>query len=111
MAAAGAEAVILYERLADRPGGARLLAQARLKRRVREVMVTAENETKTDDSMVIFDALPRNERRDLTADRLWDSITSLAGYLHDLGYELTVELVPAGQPRAEVLRQRTESEN
>lgn len=33
-------------------------------------------------------------------------ITMLAEYLHATGYEMTVAVVPAGQPRAEVLARR-----
>jgi hypothetical protein len=96
--------VSLYERMAAQPGGPRHLAAARLVHQIGGALADAERDAP--EQINDFRSLSWRERRHIT--HLNDTIRALGGYLHDLGYEMDVQLVPAGQPRAEVLQHRAE---
>jgi len=94
----------LYERIAAQPGGPRHLAAARLVHAIGGAL--AEAELKGGELAEEYRSLSWRERRHIT--HLNDTVRALGGYLYDLGYEMTVQLVPAGQPRTEVLKRRAE---
>jgi hypothetical protein len=90
--------------LYDIPGDARVTARSRLVYAVAEAQTTAEHAN--DNAEHIHDALTRADRRRLR--NLAATMAALGNYLHDLGYELAVQLVPAGQLRTAVLEERKE---
>lgn len=73
-------------------GGARYRAQYRLVYGMAEAQATAERAHA--DARQVFAALSRRERRQIPGPL---AVRALAGYLHDLGFELAVQLVPAGE--------------
>lgn len=93
----------LYDRLASKPEGARALAKSRLVRELDKAFTGASRGRTVEDT-----DLTRRARRQIRRRlRFWPSVIAAAAeYLHAYGYELTVELVPAGQPRADVLAKR-----
>jgi hypothetical protein len=73
-------------------GGARYRAQYRLVYGIAEAQATAERAH--DNARHVYAALSRRERRQIPGPL---AMHALAGYLHDLGFELAVQLVPAGE--------------
>lgn len=93
----------LHDRLAATPEGGRALAKARLVHDFNEALLTASR------GRTMFDTdLSRRDRwriRRRLASWL-GNVEAIAEYLHAYGYELEVTLVPAGQPRTDVLARR-----
>jgi DNA-binding phage protein len=95
----------LYDRVAAKPGGEAALAAARLRREV----LTALHEAFQASSLGSQSAIARRlgVRRSAVNQVLRGDgnlrINTVAEYLHALGFELDVKLVPAGEPmRAEL---------
>lgn len=94
----------LYERLASTPDGARLLAQARLPREILRCLHRAQKTSGL--SIEDIAAATGDRRRDIK--RAFDGDGNLrpdfvARWLHAMGYEAEITLVPAGEPRRKVL--------
>ncbi|MHA6764724.1 helix-turn-helix domain-containing protein [Streptacidiphilus sp. PAMC 29251] len=90
----------LYDRLAATPDGARRLAVARLRREAARCLRRAHlaSELSVDD----IASRAGSHRRDLMRALGGGhdiSVEQLARYLHAMGYELELQLVPAGEPR------------
>jgi len=93
----------LYARLAATPEGERALAKSRLVRELGNAFSTASRGRTMFDTDLTWRDRWRLRRRLAS----WPStIGAVAEYLHAYGYELELTLVPAGQPRAEVLARR-----
>lgn len=92
-----------WDRIAATFEGRRSLAIARLSTAISEEIWTA-----LDESGKRFDevnrTLTRRQRRALR--KISTTTDALAAFLFECGKELTTQLVPAGQPRAEVLAKR-----
>lgn len=86
----------LDEAIAAAPDTPRAQAAARLVREAYDCVTTAEDAAGNDDAA--YWALPRRQRRLL--NRLPQALAYFGAYLHDLGFELEVTLVDAGQARA-----------
>lgn len=95
----------LYERVMARPGGARAVAQARLRSTVRRCLSDALGATTRADL-----ARSLGVRRSAVGHVINGGgnvrVDTLAAYLWELGYELDVRLVPAGTHRAEAIREQ-----
>jgi hypothetical protein len=102
--------VMLYERLAATPEGARGLAKARLRTKVIEALWEAIEACGGEDEFRRRAGLSKRRLRRVSIERRDIRITELADWLHAAGFELEVTLVPAGQPRADVLERREEFE-
>ncbi|MER6782626.1 MULTISPECIES: helix-turn-helix transcriptional regulator [unclassified Streptomyces] len=97
----------LYERLAKSATGARRLASARLRHEVlRKLFLALEASGMTQSALA--DAL--KIRKSAVNQTLRGDgnlrVTTLAEYLHALGYELNIRLVPAGEPRLAAVEDR-----
>lgn len=97
----------LYERFAGTDDGARRLAVARLRR---EVLKALHRALKASNLSQVDLAERLGVRKSAVSQVLNGDgnvrITTLAEYLYATGHELTMAVVPAGQPRAEVLARR-----
>lgn len=80
-----------YERIASQPGGERGLAAARLRYRTLSLLQAAA--AQADPAK-----LSRRIKKAIHGDGDV-SVSALAEMLHDLGYEVEMTLVPAGEPR------------
>lgn len=97
----------LYERIAQRGEGARFLAAARLRREVLKILHRALAAAEINQ----VELAARLGVRKSAVNQVLNGdgnvrITTLAEYLHACGHEATLALVPAGQPRQEVLARR-----
>lgn len=99
----------LYDRLASSPEGARALAKARLRTRVLEALWEAIEACGGEDEFRRRAGVSKRRLRRVSTERHALTVTQLAEWLHAAGFELEVTLVPAGQPRAEVLEQRAQA--
>ena len=97
----------LYERFAGTEDGARRLAAARLRR---EALKALHRALKASGMSQVELAKRLGVRKSAVSQVLNGDgnvrITTLAEYLYATGHELTVAVVPSGQPRAEVLARR-----
>jgi transcriptional regulator with XRE-family HTH domain len=97
----------LYDRIASTDDGSRRIASARLRREVLKLIHRAHRASGL--SQVEL-ARKLGVRKSAVNQVLRGDgnvrITTAAEYLHAMGYEMTVSLVPAGQPRAAVLERR-----
>jgi hypothetical protein len=97
----------LYDRVAATPGGARRLADARLRHAVLSCLhraKTASNLT-PDQLAAVLGVRRRVVRRVLNGNGDIGTGT-LARYLHAMGYEAEIRLVAAGEPRQAVVERR-----
>lgn len=90
----------LYDRLAAEPGGLRELASARLRHRVLTLLRKALGRS----GMSQSDLAKKLRRRRSAVNQVFRGdgnvrIDTLAEYLHELGFELDLNLVPAGEHR------------
>lgn len=95
----------LYERIASTPEGERGLAMARLRRLVFHLIHVA-GENINDDGMRHRSGLSRRRARAMWHNGGDVTINELAAWLWAGGYEAEIRIVPAGQPRTEVLARR-----
>jgi len=97
----------LYDAVADTPGGQRRLAAARLRR---EVLQSLYRALKIKDLSQADLARQLDVRKSAVNQVLRGDgnlrISTFAEYLHAMGYEAQVSIVPAGQPRQRVLEHR-----
>jgi hypothetical protein len=98
--------MMLYERLAATPEGARGLAKARLRTKLLEALWGAVEACGGEDEFRRRTGLSKRRLRRVSTERADIRIDELGDWLHAAGFELEVTLVPAGQPRADVLKQR-----
>ncbi|MBS2963094.1 helix-turn-helix transcriptional regulator [Actinocrinis puniceicyclus] len=98
----------LYDRLARTEDGSRHLAAARLRHEVLKLVHRAQRASGLNQVQL---AKKLGVRKSAVNQVLRGDgnlrINTLAEYLHATGFEMTVELVPAGQPREHVLLRRT----
>jgi transcriptional regulator with XRE-family HTH domain len=99
----------LYERVLARPGGGRALAVSRLKRTVLASLHEAFRRSGTASQS---DLARRLHVRRSAVNQVLNGdgnlrVSTLAEYLYEMGYELTLNLVKAGEPRAAALAGRT----
>ena len=97
----------LYDRLAATQGGSRLLAQARIRREVLRLLRQAQAASGL--SIADIATATGDRRREVKRDFDGDGnvrLDVLARYLHAMGYELDLRLVPVGEPRQAVVEQR-----
>jgi transcriptional regulator with XRE-family HTH domain len=104
----GQAVVSLYDRVAARPGGARALASARLKRAILSSLHQALAQSGMESQS---DLARRLGVRRSAVNQVFNGdgnlrITTVAEYLHEMGYELNVTLVKTGEPRATALEGR-----
>lgn len=97
----------LYDRIASSEAGSRALADARLRREVLELIHSALEEC----GLTQVEIAKRLGVRKSAVNQVLRGdgnvrITTLAEYLYATGHEMTVGLVPAGQPRRAVLERR-----
>ncbi|GAA4102398.1 hypothetical protein GCM10022248_89250 [Nonomuraea soli] len=97
----------LYERLAAQPDGLRLLAAARLRRKVIKVLHRSLELSGLSQS----DLGKRLGRRRSAVNQVFKGdgnvrVETLAEYLYEMGFELDLQLVPAGELRRAALEQR-----
>jgi transcriptional regulator with XRE-family HTH domain len=97
----------LYERFAGTEDGARRLAAARLRHETLRALHRALNAS----GLSQVELAKRLGVRKSAVSQVLNGngnvrITTLAEYLYATGHEMTVTVVPAGQPRAEVLARR-----
>jgi transcriptional regulator with XRE-family HTH domain len=102
-----ADVTSLYERIARTDDGSRRLASARLRHEVLKLIHRAQqasglNQVELARRLGIRKSAVNQVVRGDGNVR----INTLAEYLHATGFEMTVQLVPAGQPRERVLRRR-----
>jgi transcriptional regulator with XRE-family HTH domain len=98
----------LYERVAALPGGMRSLAAARLRRAMLNALHKALRESVLESQAELAKRL-KVRRSAVNQVFRGDGnlrVNTLAEYLYELGYELEVTLVPAGEPRAAVRENR-----
>jgi transcriptional regulator with XRE-family HTH domain len=97
----------LYDRIARTEGGSRQLAAARLRHEVLKLVHRAQRASGLNQVQL---AKRLGVRKSAVNQVLRGDgnlrINTLAEYLHATGFEMTVELVPAGQPREQVLLRR-----
>jgi transcriptional regulator with XRE-family HTH domain len=99
----------LYERIAARPGGERALAAARLRRSVLVILHRALKASGLDSQSDLAKCL-RVRRSAVNQVFRGDGnvrISTLAEYLHAMGFEADLTLVKAGEMRAAVLENRS----
>lgn len=96
----------LYERLSATHDGRRALAKARLRTQVIEGLREAVEACGGEDEFRRRTGLSKRRLRRGSTERKRIRVDELADWLHAGGFELEVRLVPAGQPRADVLKQR-----
>ena len=90
----------LYERIAAEPGGLRSLASARLRRRVLVLLHRAlERSGLTQSELAKKLGYRRSAVNQVFRGDGNVRIETLAEYLHEMGFELDVHLVRAGEPR------------
>lgn len=94
----------LYERIALQPDGLRLMAASRLRRRVLVLLHKALDLS----GLSQADLAKKLGRRRSAVNQVFRGdgnvrIETLAEYLHEMGYELDIRLVAAGEPRAAAL--------
>jgi transcriptional regulator with XRE-family HTH domain len=97
----------LYERFAGQPGGSRLLAGARLRRRVIVVLHQALEMSHLSQS----DLAKKLGIRRSAVNQVFRGdgnvrMETLAEYLHELGFEALLTLTRAGEPRRAALEDR-----
>lgn len=97
----------LYERIAAEPGGLRSLASARLRRRVLVLLHKALEHSQMNQS----DLAKKLGYRRSAVNQVFRGdgnvrIETLAEYLHEMGYELDLQLVNAGEPRRALSERR-----
>jgi transcriptional regulator with XRE-family HTH domain len=98
----------LYDRIAARPGGTRGLAAARLKR---EVLASLHQAFALSGMGSQSELARRLNVRRSAVNQVFNGdgnlrITTIAEYLHEMGYELNVTLVRAGEPRSAAVEGR-----
>lgn len=98
----------LYDRVLARPGGERALAVARLKR---TILSTLHQAFKMSGIASQSDLARRLRVRRSAVNQVLNGdgnlrISTLAEYLHEMGYELNVTLARSGEPRAAALEGR-----
>ena len=94
----------LYDRVAATPDGSRALAAARLRREVLRCLHRAQAASglTVADIATAIGGRRRDVRRDFDGDgNLRPDV--VARYLHAMGYEVELQLVAAGEPRAKVV--------
>lgn len=96
----------LYERLAATPEGARGLAKARLRTKLLEALWEAVEACSGEDEFRQRAGLSKRRLHRVSTERAGIRVDELADWLYTAGFELEVTLVPAGQPRADVLERR-----
>jgi hypothetical protein len=99
----------LYDRVLARTGGGRALAVSRLKRAVLASLHEAFSSSGIDSQSALARRL-HVQRSAVNQVFHGDGnlrVSTLAEYLFEMGYELTVTLVRAGEPRAAALEGRT----
>lgn len=97
----------LYERLSATHDGRRALAKARLRTQVIEGLREAvEACGGGEDEFRRCAGLSKRRLRRVSTERADIRVDELADWLYTAGFELEVTLVPAGQPRADVLERR-----
>lgn len=97
----------LYDRLARQEGGLRALAAARLRRRVLVLFHEAlDRSGRTQSDLARGLGIRRSAVNQVFRGDGNVRIDTLAEYLHELGCELNVHLVPAGEPRQARLEER-----
>lgn len=98
----------LYDRVAARPGGNRALASARLKRAILGSLHQAFARSGMESQS---DLARRLGVRRSAVNQVFNGdgnlrITTVAEYLYEMGYELNVTIVKAGEPRAAAIEGR-----
>lgn len=98
----------LYERIAKEPGGLRSLASARLRRRVLTLLHKALERS----GLTQSDLAKKLGYRRSAVNQVFRGdgnvrIETLAEYLHEMGFELDVNLVAAGEHRRSFEQKRT----
>lgn len=94
----------LYERFAARPGGLRLLAEARLRYEALGAIQEAAEPHEIRQLAALAGLRLRRARAILLGDRV-PTINELAALLHAAGYEAELTIVPAGEPRRRALEE------
>lgn len=100
----------LYDRLAATPEGARGLAVARARREALKALARAVNAAGGYTELGEASGVPAKRIIDAMGGNGNIKVGRLARMLHGGGFELEIRLVPAGQPRADVLARRAEIE-
>jgi hypothetical protein len=95
----------LYERIAATPEGERGLAAARLRRRVATLVYMGSGGL-DEREVGRSSGLSRRAARRLRKRPGAATIGDLAAWLWACGYEVGIRLVPAGQPRQDILARR-----
>lgn len=101
----------LYDRLSATPEQRRALAQARLRFQVWDALWEAVGACGGEAEFRRLAGVSKRRLRRVSTERRDLGVTELADWLHAVGFELEVRLVPAGQPRREVLERRAEIEH
>jgi transcriptional regulator with XRE-family HTH domain len=102
-------AVTLYDRVAATPGGARRLADARLRHEALHLLWQAQAASKLSVEQMAAELGVRRRAVRRVLDGNGDiSVGTLARYLHAMGYEVELRLVAAGEPRRKVVEGETE---
>jgi transcriptional regulator with XRE-family HTH domain len=97
----------LYERVARQPDGLRLLAGSRLRRRVLAVLHQALDLSRLSQAELAKKlGIRRSAVNQVFRGDGNVRIETLAEYLHEMGFELDVQLVEAGEPRRAALEGR-----
>lgn len=96
----------LHERLSATHDGRRALAKTRLRTQVIEGLWEAVEACGGEDEFRRRAGLSKRRLRRVSIERRDIRVDELADWLHAGGFELEVRLVPAGQPRADVLERR-----
>lgn len=97
----------LYDRVAARPGGGRLLATARIRHETLHLLWDAQAASgmSIEQLAKALGVRRRTVRRHFGGDGNLP-VGTVARYLHAMGYEVELRMVAAGEPRQAVVEQR-----